>query len=804
MKIEMVKRKERSRLWQSLYRSKILRGVCFLGALILLGQVLPGRESIVGIYEPLVAKIPLTFPSQFSTLTENVNTAVSSGFNVLEPFRSLIRWDRLANAYRSGNKKSGEVPAPAAEPRRSLFGVENEGFAARRGDFWQWLLREAVLPISHRIHSPGQPILLDDEKRLSLFEELGKVVERVSGRAMPSWLGLWTIQRPRGVMKGLAKFPTAEEIEWEAYNVYPLINELKDKKFFRIMKVDLGRKCPFWARQDLCMSPNGACNVCECASDEVPSVWRERPTEYFVDRNFFEEEQITPWREPYRAATLADSASGLEGETSHNGWPFDPTAFGSPTLGAATNFESVFLSELSGASPGTTTGSASGSSEGGSYVDLSLNPPGFTSYKGRNIWELIYKENCIPAPSAPSGSTDLVTETCTEETMFRKIISGLQTVIMVLAAEYNKPFNYAIPLPFTAPNELLPNRGMYVAPRHLFHLDLFRYRVGSNREWMENLYLDFSILLNTLARVEPIFRSCECYTGTEVEDATSRHALNRLLDDLVYYPSASAERKDMPIFERHQQIALQQFTNISRIFDCVECEKCRLHGKVKLSALQVALKAATPPRTPTALSRRPQVTSLERNQVSALINTIGYYADAILIIQKFHTRLHALRTLAFAGLVVGAAAAVKITALLLRSLPLILAALRAALSARPTFPAVRLQASKGLKNVITALRFSRLSQGSTQAFRAINLTAASAAASAGEAASPLEKVSAKDAFKSSPEIHTLSTTEDDSALGASFGALDASEPDTKIGDTRKSKEMSATSASRRKRSKNRK
>lgn len=32
---------------------------------------------------------------------------------------------------------------------------------------------------------------------------------------------------------------------------------------------------------------------------------------------------------------------------------------------------------------------------GGVYVNLEKNPESFTGYQGRNIWPLIYKENCF-------------------------------------------------------------------------------------------------------------------------------------------------------------------------------------------------------------------------------------------------------------------------------------------------------------------------------------------------------------------------------------------------------------------------
>lgn len=285
---------------------------------------------------------------------------------------------------------------------------------------------------------------VSSSQRVSTVQLVQAIVAPLIAR-VPSVFGWWSIHLPRGRFHPL--FPTAEEIREEAKAVMPVIDALRDKTFFRMFKVDLNKDCPFWAREDLCSSPTGSCAVCECTEDEVPLPWKQKPIEHFVDRKFFEAEAVTPWLEP--------SFTGLGG-----------------LAGAA---EEDFLSALAGTDAGGVS----------TYVDLSLNPPGFTAYKGRNVWGLIYKENCLS--HLESGDCQQ------EEEVFTKIISGLQTAIMVLASEYHAPYNHSLAIPLTAPSKLLPNRGTYQAPRHWYNLDLFRWRVAGRREWMENLYMDSTL-----------------------------------------------------------------------------------------------------------------------------------------------------------------------------------------------------------------------------------------------------------------------------------------------------------------------
>lgn len=436
-----------------------------------------------------------------------------------------------------------------------------------------------------------QPSTVDKQaKHLSLWQLFLGIFSPIAKR-MPTVMGWWSVEVPYGNFSAVV--PSAEDIREEASRIMPIIDALKEKTFFRIFKVDLDKECPFWARDDLCSSPTGSCAVCECTDDQIPLPWKQKPIEHFVDRKFFDEEEVTPWLEP--------SFTGLPG--------------------SAGEAEGTFLSSLAGTDEGGVS----------TYVDLSLNSPRFTAYKGRSIWGLIYKENCL-LHSEEDGSAG-----CQEEEIFTKIISGLQTAVMVLASEYNAPFNHYLSLPLTAPSKVVRNHVGSQPPRHWYNLNLFRYSVAGHRDWMENLYLDFSLLIRTLAKVAGIVDSCPCYTGTAIEDRESRAELEKLLKVISDLPSASPDRLSAPLFNRKQEVALRQFTNISRIFDCVECEACRLHGKVKLAALQVAIKAAGPGPLP--------VKSLERNEITAIINAIGYFAESVLIIGKFQRRVWAFRQL---------------------------------------------------------------------------------------------------------------------------------------------------------------
>ncbi|KNC36840.1 endoplasmic reticulum oxidoreductin [Plasmodium falciparum RAJ116] len=112
----------------------------------------------------------------------------------------------------------------------------------------------------------------------------------------------------------------------------------------------------------------------------------------------------------------------------------------------------------------------------------------------------------------------------------------------------------------------------------------------------------------------------------------------RLLDDLLenFYHSCSSKEFLEPLFPQHGKDILSKFMNITNILDCVPCVKCRLHGKLKTTALQIALVEGVSDE---------HIGSLERNEITALINALYYFADSILIINKFEDRLKLKKTI---------------------------------------------------------------------------------------------------------------------------------------------------------------
>ncbi|SCM22301.1 endoplasmic reticulum oxidoreductin, putative [Plasmodium berghei] len=246
-----------------------------------------------------------------------------------------------------------------------------------------------------------------------------------------------------------------------------------------------------------------------------------------------------------------------------------------------------------------------------SYVDLIYNSPSYTAYEGKSIWNRIYLENCFQ-----NGEN-----ACKEMNNFYKIISGMQSSIAALASEYYYLKNDFVFGDMHTDNTI---KNHYIKKiDYDYNLSFFKEKIALYPDRIENLYFTFAILLRALCRLKPLFSQCKCNSGIKENDKDAFKLLNEFLGK--QYHSCSSEEFLEPIFPTHGKEILSKFMNITSILDCVPCIKCKLHGKLKTTALQIALVEGVGDE---------HIGSLERNEATALINAIYHFADSILIIKK--------------------------------------------------------------------------------------------------------------------------------------------------------------------------
>jgi len=277
----------------------------------------------------------------------------------------------------------------------------------------------------------------------------------------------------------------------------------------------------------------------------------------------------------------------------------------------------------------------------GYYVDLSLNPERFTGYKGdsaRRVWSSIYNENCFGVSELSSGGSRLVKSEpalstldehadggqCLEKRVYYRVISGLHASISTHICWENM---------------VDQTRGEWV---RLLRLDLwhvliiaqgpdlscFINRVASNPERLQNIYFNTVLMLRALSRIKPYLSAYDMCSGDTSTDDLTKGELNTVLslaERVGRFDEGLLFRGEHAV---HKEEFKEHFRNVSRIMDCVGCDKCRLWGKVQITGVATALKILFE-LDESALSPTANPNLLQRSELVALINTLHRFSESL-------------------------------------------------------------------------------------------------------------------------------------------------------------------------------
>lgn len=237
-------------------------------------------------------------------------------------------------------------------------------------------------------------------------------------------------------------------------------------------------------------------------------------------------------------------------------------------------------------------------------VNLLLNPERNTGYNGTHIWTAIYQENCLEVKED---------EMCYEERVMHRLLSGLHTSTTLSIAKHYFP-----------PSKRKKRLNWEPNPQ------LFMDKFGHNPDYLRNLHFSYVVLLRALRKASDYLYNYPISTGNTLEDQTAAVLLKRLLDSAILkscQPVFSAFDETLMFSEdvaSTNVISLKQnfkgvFHNISSILDCVQCQQCKLHGKMAMLGYGTALK----------ILFMNDIISLERNEVVAFVNTIAKFSESM-------------------------------------------------------------------------------------------------------------------------------------------------------------------------------
>ncbi|KAJ8599670.1 hypothetical protein CTAYLR_005423 [Chrysophaeum taylorii] len=381
----------------------------------------------------------------------------------------------------------------------------------------------------------------------------------------------------------------------------PILRNLTQRKFFQYFQVDLDKACPFWDIEGMCQRE--ACAV--DTTTEAPESWVE------------EDEARRAW-----AVERTTSVSWVE-----------------------EGGEEVWIEQ----GPDM------------AYIDLLRNPEKFTGYDGDGIWSAIYRENCFQDTEVPA--TDMLLNAyrrvvrkegqCLERRIFYRLISGLQSSISTHIAKSEFDWKFLL-----RENGWLQGLRTLALGRPFANDPVFVARVGAHKERLHNLYFAYLFLLRAATRAKDDLVSYDYDTGNPEDDAMTRELVRILVEDdgcvarhafddsMLFKPPEDARMSPLEKALARESVEdlraefLGRFRNISKIMDCVTCERCRLWGKLQILGIGTALKILMMEGDAAGLG------ALQRNEVVALVNTLAQLAKSVDSVHHYWQRRDLKRGLA--------------------------------------------------------------------------------------------------------------------------------------------------------------
>lgn len=428
-------------------------------------------------------------------------------------------------------------------------------------------------------------------------------------------------------------------------DLQPALSSITQKTdFFAYYRLNLfNKQCPFWSDE------NGMCGNIACAvstldnEDDIPPIWRaeelgklEGPKAGHPGKRLQEE------RGP------AKPLQGMLGED----------------VGESCVMEyDDECDERDYCVPEDESASAKGD-----YVSLVDNPERFTGYSGEGatqVWNAIYRENCFSRSSFPSSasvgmpslppfgpaandlqwvmrergrqqaleaqqktspSTPFVSETgleyedeCLEKRVFYRVISGMHASISThLCYDYLNQTT----------GQWGPNLSCYME------------RLHKHPDRISNLYFNYALVLRAVTKLGPYLKSYTFCSGDPAQDRITKAKVQELTTKAAAAPQIFDESL---MFVNGEGPSLKEdfrnrFRNVSRLMDCVGCDKCRLWGKVQTAGYGAALKVLFEYDNAGDSADLPH---LKRTELVALFNTLSRISSSLSSVSKFRDMVEA-------------------------------------------------------------------------------------------------------------------------------------------------------------------
>lgn len=375
--------------------------------------------------------------------------------------------------------------------------------------------------------------------------------------------------------------------------IHPIISKLVKQVYFRFFKVNFNKECPFWLDDGRCVLKD--CHVEKCSKDELPLFLKnDNVTPDSIKTNTSHVTSCDPVSEEEKQlSTIIDDISDEQVEQFKEWARHDDDE-------DFCEFEDDF-------------------SDDASYVDLVINPERYTGYSGHSphrIWSAIYNENCFR--SDISSNLLGTQEMCLEKRAFFRLISGLHASINIhLSAQYIISGGSSNP-------KFGPNLNEFVRRFDTASTN------GQGPGWLKNLYFAYLVVLRAITKAEETWKSIEFYTHDKEEFETKKKVLQLVeaAKNCGHYLFDESQMFSGDASDQLKEEFRLHFRNISRIMDCVGCDKCRLWGTLQIRGIGTALKILFN-------GRKTKQLHLSRSEVVSLFNVLGRLSESMQSLHLF-------------------------------------------------------------------------------------------------------------------------------------------------------------------------
>ena len=271
------------------------------------------------------------------------------------------------------------------------------------------------------------------------------------------------------------------------------------------------------------------------------------------------------------------------------------------------------------------------------FYDLLSNREQYTAYQGpdaRIVWRSIYMENCFLPPGMDKSykldkifTERTLAEMCIEKRVFYRLISGLHSSISLHLCEYHKS----------------SCDDVFGMEEWEFNVNEFyrRFNPDSTQQqgpnWLRNLYFTFLVELYALSQAESVLKRAVFYTGNSSHDIDTQEQVTNMIS-MVKQARLSFDQKRLFFAEFELVSSIRDsFANITRIIDCVTCQRCRLWGNLQTRAVATSLKilfSSHLSNTGQPLYDGSLLKNLARGEIVALVNGVAQLSKSIRFIES--------------------------------------------------------------------------------------------------------------------------------------------------------------------------